>query len=174
MVLVHSVGVCIDRYEASRGDADAATSLPGVMPWSRVRWRDAGEACRRSGKRLCLPDEWEAACRGPLNFDFPYGPEAQDANCNIAQVDPDAGEPTLFETGGFDRCEGGYSGVFDMIGNVAEWTDSSRYQEDAGGELALATGESSWGDWSDDCSTETWWASSAEVENIGFRCCLTP
>ena len=128
MVLVGALGICIDRFEASHGEGDVPASLAGVMPWNRIGWRDAGAACARAGKRLCLPDEWRAACRGPMDFDYPYGPAALEDYCNIAHVDYDAGEPILFPTATFDRCEGGYPGLFDMIGNLAEWTDSSRYQ----------------------------------------------
>ncbi|MBI5486172.1 MAG: SUMF1/EgtB/PvdO family nonheme iron enzyme [Deltaproteobacteria bacterium] len=174
MVLVGSLGICIDRFEASHTEGDVPASLAGVMPWNRIGWRDAGAACARAGKRLCLPDEWRAACRGPMDFDYPYGPAALTDYCNIAHVDYDAGEPILFPTATFERCEGGYPGLFDMIGNLAEWTDSSRYQEDAGGELALAVGSPYYGHWSDGCSSETWWMSVADVTHIGFRCCLTP
>jgi len=175
MVYVPSVGVCIDRYEASRGAGDLPVSVAGAMPWNRIGWRDARLACMRAGKRLCLPDEWEAACRGPMNYDYPYGPEAIAGYCNVAHIDPDTGTRLVYPTATFDRCEGGYPGLFDMIGNVAEWTDEHRYQEDAGGELALTSGKSySIGSAGTKCPGREWWGAGFEQSSIGFRCCRTP
>lgn len=94
MVLVGSV--CIDRYEASRKNADAtsagtdesvARSQPGVLPWyvnpmSTEAFEKFQAACAASGKRLCEPAEWLEACQGPEQNTYVFGNDWDPAMCN--------------------------------------------------------------------------------------------
>lgn len=63
------VRMCIDIHAASRLDATAtsagrdesyATTRPGVIPWTDVRFEQAVEACGRAGKFLCDADSLRA------------------------------------------------------------------------------------------------------------------
>jgi formylglycine-generating enzyme len=162
---------CIDVYEASlvevlpngeerpwpyfevvpREAVVRAVSLPGVYPQGYISGLKAREACERSGKRLCKPDEWRNACMGPRATVFPYGNALEAGRCNDngrsgmrffnPQLD---GKPehrwmwgyggnmadprlnqldgTLTRTGERAGCTNEY-GVFDMVGNLHEWVD---------------------------------------------------
>src|SRR5262249_52502432 len=91
---------CVDRWEATlvevlpdgsempfsahevpRGHVVRAMSRPGVAPQAHISMIDAQRACKASGKRLCHASEWKAACRGPENTTYPYGPSHVDNAC---------------------------------------------------------------------------------------------
>jgi len=139
-------------YEVVPGDVVVrAVSLPGVYPQGYVSGVQAREACERSGKRLCKPDEWRNACMGPRSTVFPYGNTRVVGRCNDNgrsgmrllnpqldgkpehrwmwgyagnMVDPRLNqlEGTLTRTGERAGCTNEY-GVFDMVGNLHEWVD---------------------------------------------------
>jgi sulfatase modifying factor 1 len=162
-----SVGkFCIDRYEASlveilpngderpfdsftlaQGHVVRAVSERGVFPHGYVSEVQAKDACARSGKRLCKPDEWRKACMGPSPTTFGYGNTRVSGRCNdhgtspmlsVMQVrvdrpwtwtydkmnDPRLNQApsTLARTGEHASCTNGY-GVYDMVGNLHEWVD---------------------------------------------------
>jgi formylglycine-generating enzyme len=109
---------CIDRHEHT----PAGYQLPLV----HVSWNEAQRICRAMDKRLCLEDEWEFACEGPEALPYPYGTLRDGAACNHDV----AGE--LFTPRGklvdrrvradsLPRCESPF-GVFNLVGNVDEWT----------------------------------------------------
>ncbi len=133
---------CIDRFEASidgailgntnQGANDEDTSLDGstsaratvalqVTPRAEISWYQAKAACENAGKRLCTLEEWERACRGPSLFVYPYGDSIDDDACN--GFFKNAGEGPLL-TGSLDSC-GTAEGVYDLSGNLAEWTEDS-------------------------------------------------
>ena len=162
---------CIDRYEATvvevlpngeerphspfepvDGLAVRAVSRPGVQPQGYISGAQAAEACGRSGKRLCRPDEWRLACKGPTRQTYGYGPRAERGRCNDhgrgpmgilfgASVnlgvqatwswdrmnDPALNQvpQTLAATGAHESCTNDY-GVFDMVGNLHEWVADPR------------------------------------------------
>jgi hypothetical protein len=121
----------IYAYEASRPDASAssqgsqtarACSKPGVMPWSNLTYQEAVNACTAAGKRLCTAAEWNLACRGTSNNVYPYGGAYSASACN--GLDKAIGAPA--PTGSLAACQGGFSGIFDMSGNLREWTNDPR------------------------------------------------
>jgi hypothetical protein len=120
-----------------------AKSAPGAIPQGYVSQIQAGKACAASKKRLCADDEWQAACRGKTGRPFPYGEKEKRGTCNdhrdahpaiqyleskdlsvftklehpcISQI-PD----TLLPTGAKKECVTP-EGVYDMVGNLHEWT----------------------------------------------------
>jgi len=117
----------IDKYEASRPDATASvvgtdeTHLCGVanrMPWTNASFDEAKDACEASGKRLCHITELEEACEGAGNRTYPYSGAYAGATCNGIDAPASAAAPT----GSFASCVS-TDGVFDLSGNVAEWSD---------------------------------------------------
>jgi sulfatase modifying factor 1 len=126
-----------------------AISVPGVYPQAYISGAQAAKACAASGKRLCAPVEWRKACVGPAGRSFGYGSERVAGRCNdegqgqspmlrlYPQVasswslvgmtemnDPRLNQltDTLSRTGSHEGCTNEY-GVFDMVGNLHEWTN---------------------------------------------------
>jgi formylglycine-generating enzyme required for sulfatase activity len=117
----------IDKYEASRPDATVGAAgtdeshLCGVadrLPWTGATFDEAKGACEASGKRLCHIEELQEACVGASNKTYPYGNSYVGANCNGIDAPGSAAAPT----GSFPNCVS-TDGVFDLSGNVAEWSD---------------------------------------------------
>ena len=120
---------CIDTYEWP----NKAGEEPVVMK----SWYEARDACQSIGKRLCTQDEWTLACEGPEHLPYPYGYTRDATACNIdkdaIQVNEsalkrpdkrDAEVARLWQgeaSGSRPGCKSPF-GVFDMTGNVDEWT----------------------------------------------------
>ena len=116
----------MDRWEASRPDASAvsqgldvsrACSRAGVLPWANLTLNEAQTACEARGKRLCTDGEWQAACGAA----YPYG-NSYDAQACVTE------SAMAATTGSFASCES-QSGIFDLSGNLAEWTSCERNQD---------------------------------------------
>ncbi len=124
---------CIDRFEYP--------NRRGEYPWIMVDWNDARALCGSARKRLCTEAEWTFACEGEEALPYPYGYDRDPNACVIDRpwrhVDEDAlsppdGERALLEldrlwqgepSGSHPRCRSPF-GVYDMTGNVDEWTTS--------------------------------------------------
>ena len=121
MTMISPPGVCMDRYEASRGNGDKAESVAGAMPWTNLSWKDAQAACEAAGKRLCTKDEWTAACKGPPpGRAYPFGDTYEPGACNAKEN----GSPLPVPTGSMKRCTGAFPELYDLVGNVWEWTST--------------------------------------------------
>lgn len=113
------------------------------LPVVNVDWCDAWMFCAWAGKRLCgsrngmlINDftpandpkisEWFAACSRSGTRKYPYGAAFMSAACNgCARTGScDGGASPAVSVGSLPGCEGGYGGIFDMSGNVAEWEDN--------------------------------------------------
>ena len=99
--------------------ADGAWVHPVEMamhPVTGISMVDAERYARWVGKRLPTHDEWERAARGVDARDFPFGDRLDREACNAA-----TGMPAAVRSYPRDRSP---FGVWDMGGNVAEWTAS--------------------------------------------------
>lgn len=150
-------------------------------PVSGVDWCDAYAYCQYVGKRLCgnaasgVPgafadnaavarSEWLAACTKGGENAYPYGAQERPNACNTTAAD-DAG--AILDVGAKRFCEGGYTGVMDLVGNVAEWVDLCDQSQCAtmGGSYSFPTNAVV------SCRTVAGHGRLEAFADIGFRCC---
>jgi formylglycine-generating enzyme required for sulfatase activity len=126
------------------GRVYVAQSVAGVVPQGYVSGAQAARACEAAHTRLCQPVEWRAACGGSAGNVYPYGPTRVPGKCHDSGVAPMIAlhaaelktgwgpgslndprlnqlEGTLAKTGAFPDCANDF-GVYDMVGNIDEWT----------------------------------------------------
>lgn len=126
-------GFYIDQFEVTNKDYGhfvVKTKYPPPAHWKNrtkmakrenhpvfnVNWFDADSYCTWRGKRLLTEEEWEKAARGPKGNRYSWGNEFDEKKGNLTLKDtvPVGSMPE-------DRS---YYGIYDMTGNVMEWTSS--------------------------------------------------
>lgn len=129
----------------------------GNHPMNCVDWKQSRSYCEARGARLPSELEWEYAARGGSEYRaYSWGPEPPD------------GRTCWKHVGGTCRVKeypAGAFGLFDMIGNVWEWTGDSR---EAGHSVRGASWafEPIWAR----ASLRGWTKDSTRAADGGFRC----
>ena len=166
----------IDPYEASIAKDGRAVSIPDVDP-AMASWVEAEQACKQAGKRLCSEEEWVSACSGVPAIDnntnqqfadddvegnmYPYGTFYEAGNC-VDQEDKYKGK--YVKTGTKDKCRTP-AGVFDLAGNIGEWTGGTK--ETAG----LMGGHNNSGERAACNQGSRSFGVGNRNQTTGFRCC---
>jgi formylglycine-generating enzyme required for sulfatase activity len=115
-----AAGACKPATEAATCN-DARTKP--THPANCVDWNDAHAFCAWAGKRLPTEEEWEYAARGGDERAYPWGDAAPMTNMVNALGDGDGFAGTS-PVASYDAGRSPF-GVWDMAGNVWEWTDSA-------------------------------------------------
>lgn len=126
---------CIDRFEYP--------NVRGENPVIVVTFNEAEALCRSDRKRLCTEHEWTFACEGEEARPYPYGFTRDTTACVIDRPWRAFDERALASRGS-DKAKGELDrlwqgepsgsragckspfGVYDLTGNVDEWTRSAR------------------------------------------------
>ncbi|MCF7910500.1 SUMF1/EgtB/PvdO family nonheme iron enzyme, partial [Candidatus Pacearchaeota archaeon] len=135
-------GYCIDKYEASRPDAtdssmgsdtSYAVSQQGVIPWVSISQINSRTACENAGKHLCTDEEWLGAAnvQGQVYYlptNLAVSPYYCVTDSSTYCLDNSYSSGEACDTGTYSGgASGCYSaeGVYDMVGNVWEWTNET-------------------------------------------------
>lgn len=166
-----------------------APATRGAYPVTCVDWCDAVAYCKWAGKRLCgavgggavagdrfrtMDSQWFAACTRSDDglHARAYGNDFDGTRCAGAGYFPDPTQAKPIPAGSAKRCEGGYPGLFDMMGNVYEWEDACIADAGLSGNCRVRGGQYAGGQDYHYCA---WgglqFARSFTAEDIGFRCC---
>jgi formylglycine-generating enzyme required for sulfatase activity len=144
-------------------------------PVTWVDFCDAWAYCAWAGKRLCgkkggAPnvehafepdvDEWINACTRSGERALPYGDDYDPDACNVAS---DSAE----NVGARATCEGGFEGIFDIVGNLSEFANNCN------GSVGCAMLGDSWleVDLGAGCASNVGGTIGSAGSIIGFRCC---
>ena len=145
--------VCVDAYEYP--------NQPDAAPKDMVSQEEAANICKKEGKHLCSIEEWQAACRGKDNFKYSYGNSYKQNKCNT-------NTKTAKRSGRKTQCRSWY-GMYDMNGNLWEWTSSTSKQHP---DKYLVAG-GAWNTNNESRCTESKFSfyPQNQYPSVGFRCC---
>ena len=88
-----------------------------LLPVVEVNWYEARDYCRWLGKRLPTEAEWEKAARGPNGNIYVWGNIFDGTKANVSA----GNHGSIMMIGRFSHDKSDYD-VYDMNGNVMEWT----------------------------------------------------
>lgn len=152
-------------------------------PVACVNWCDAHAFCQWAGKGLCNNDGtsdngWQRACSSGEQHAFVYGDKYQTGRCIDGTYD--ASRP-VGSAGGCQSPDPSYAGVFDLIGNIGEWSSYcvSGTMLDASETECLVSGGAAKEGFDFSCLADggftnppgEWGFQVDSFDYLGFRCC---
>jgi formylglycine-generating enzyme len=155
---------------SNHADFSSNAALPGGLskPVVGIDFCDALTFCTSAGKRLCQRrrtllngDEWRTACTANNSQTTSYKATFDAGACVL-----DANKDAAATRAALDRtCEGATPGVYNMAGNVHEWTDTVANPSDGG----VATSAQFWGGAYGQPAAETSCGTDYGAQHLGFR-----
>ncbi|XP_036610407.1 inactive C-alpha-formylglycine-generating enzyme 2 [Trichosurus vulpecula] len=155
------------------------------FPVLHVSWNDAQAFCAWRGKRLPTEEEWEFAARGGLKGRvYPWGNQFQLNRTNLWQgkfPQADTAEDGFHGASPVDAFppQNNY-GLYDLLGNVWEWTASTYGPPIPGQDRKVLRG-ASWIDTAEGSAnhrarvtTRMGNTPDSASDNLGFRCAASP
>ena len=145
--------VCVDAYEYP--------NQPEAVVKDMVSHDEAVKLCEQAGKRLCRFDEWSIACKGKDGFRYSYGSSYKPFKCNT-------NTKSARRAGRKEECRSWY-GMYDMNGNLWEWTDTPA--KEMPNRYLVAGG--AWDTQNESKCTDTKYSfyPQNQYNFVGFRCC---
>jgi TPR repeat protein len=131
------------------------------MPMTNITLAEARAFCDAIGGRLPTGVEWERAARAGKNTRFPWGNQQDSKSAN--SVESHIGHPVA--VGSYARND---FGLFDMVGNVSEWTSDEQWKN---GKIFHTARGGSYQSPAMDLGTALWFEEKADAQ-IGFRCVI--
>ena len=121
-----AAGACVVPEAPLAGGCTYAASYENdALPLTCATWSEAGRFCAwDEGRRLPTEAEWEYAARGSDESTYPWGAEF---SCPRAVIGGYAAGPCPDNMGALPKPVGSagagrsIAGVFDLVGNAAEW-----------------------------------------------------
>jgi hypothetical protein len=131
---VTEIRTCMDQFEAP--------NQRGARPLVMRSYNMAKKWCGQRGKRVCTEQEWEHACEGPDHRPLAYGWKVERKLCNsdkgwrpfdvkklaASGEESDREVERLWQgspSGQYRTCVSPF-GIYDLMGNVEEWTTSRK------------------------------------------------
>ncbi|MBI4384658.1 MAG: SUMF1/EgtB/PvdO family nonheme iron enzyme [Nitrospinae bacterium] len=118
-------GFCMDKYETTQAEYEKVMGRNpshfkgGNLPMEQVTWYEADTYCNKVGKRLPTEWEWEYAARGGTATTYHWG----DSEAGIEGYAWFMGNSEN-KTHAVGEKKPNQYGLYDMAGNVWEWTAS--------------------------------------------------
>lgn len=145
--------VCVDAYEYP--------NMPDENPRDMVSQEQAASLCEQAGKHLCSIEEWQAACRGKDNTKYSYGDSYKQNKCNT-------NTKAVKRSGRKEQCRSWF-GMYDMNGNLWEWTSSK--SKDHPNMYLVAGGAWNTNNGSKCTESKFSFYPQNQYPSVGFRCC---
>jgi formylglycine-generating enzyme required for sulfatase activity len=173
-------GFFIDTYEVTNAhykQFDPSHTYPaeqGRYPVVNVTWEEARAYAEWIGKRLPTEAEWEKASRGAEGRVYPWGSDFDSQRCNTQE----SGHRTLTPVDSYQNGQSVF-GVWDLVGNVLEWTADrytpyplSQYDSPDFGEDFIVLRGGSWihAKQQATCASRLYAPAGNRSNFIGFRC----
>jgi len=160
------------RSSYSRDDNAPATLVSWMMAKAFCRWRSEQEGLDPDTYRLPSEYEWEAAARGITGEQYPWGKNFDSDRCHCG-YDKEVGTVPV------KKHPPGRFGLYSMLGNAWEWTESpyqahpfSTHNEKGYGSDARVVKGGCWLTPEKECraSLRAAFSPNEARGNIGFRC----
>jgi formylglycine-generating enzyme required for sulfatase activity len=137
-------------------------------PQPCVDWCDAAAYCRAIGRSLCTDENWANACSSNGAYANGLGDTLVGDPCNTSNTTT---VPVASRSGCHPPAGSPFAGVFDMIGNIAEWVDYCVASTGATDDCRYRSYAFTYRAAGPMCNQWSYRARSGALDTVGIRCC---